>query len=76
MNTQQALPATKPADMQKSQAWMERYFSSAAALPIAFKLNGQAVDGLPAAWQPVERRRRIDANIIERVFEARTLQPG
>lgn len=68
MGTPQTSPSTKPADMLKSLAWLERYFSSA-ALPISFVLNGKTINGIPAAWQPVAQRRRVDANIIERVFE-------
>ena len=68
MNTVQAAPGTKPEDMRKSQAWLERYFSSAAALPIAFTFGGEAISGIPAAWGPRLQRRNVDANIAERVY--------
>jgi hypothetical protein len=69
MNTMYAVPVTKPEDMLKSRAWAERFFSTAADLPISFVLDGKAMSGIPEEWQPVSNRRRIDANISETIFE-------
>ena len=56
-------------DMAQSRAWAEPLFAHAADLPISFVLDGNPVRGIPTAWRPSSRRRRIDANIIETVFE-------
>jgi alpha-galactosidase len=69
MNPIHAVPVTTPADMAKSRSWAEQFFADAATLPLSFVLNGQAIAGIPAEWQPVSHRRRIDANISETVFE-------
>src|SRR4051794_39155940 len=69
MNTTYTAPSTKPDDMLKSRALTARFFSTAAALPISFVLDGKTISGIPDDWQPTSSRRRIDANIIERVFE-------
>ena len=60
---------TLPADMAQSRAWSEPVFAQAAALPISFVLDGQTIRGIPAAWLPTTHRRRLDANLIETVFE-------
>ena len=69
MDTAPTVPTTTPEDMAKSRAWTGQYFSSAAHLPISFMLDGKAIRGIPAGWQPVVKRRIIDANITETVFE-------
>jgi alpha-galactosidase len=69
MSTTTILPtSTQPADMARSRAWTGHFFASAGALPLSFVLDGQAVQGIPADWQPVVSRRRIDANISETLF--------
>ena len=70
------LSLTDPADMAKSREWTGRFMSSPAGLPISFMLDGKAVAGIPAEWQPVFRKRRIDANIIETIFEGREAKTG
>jgi alpha-galactosidase len=55
--------------MTTIRAWATRALSSAAGLPISFSLDGQAIRGIPEAWQPVATRRVVDANITETVFE-------
>ena len=61
--------ATLPADMLKSRQWTAGFLSSPGQLPIAFKVDGRAVTGIPDDWKPVTRKRRIDANLIETIFE-------
>ena len=51
-------------------------FNAGGRLPISFVLDGQTFHGIPDAWQPVSRRRRIDANIIETVFDGTDPQTG
>ena len=44
-------------------------FADPGALPISFVLDGVPVRGIPASWHPTSRRRTIDANIVETLFE-------
>ncbi|MFH1006793.1 MAG: alpha-galactosidase [Candidatus Latescibacterota bacterium] len=69
MNTTRAIPVTNPEDMLKSREWAGRFLSSPDGIPVSFVLDGRAIRGIPADWNPVLRRRRIDANISETVFE-------
>lgn len=70
------LTSTQPADMAKIREWTGRFLSGPTEIPISFKLDGKAVTGIPDAWQPVSRKRRIDANIVETVFEGRKGRTG
>ncbi len=74
MNTTYSVNITTPEDMFRSQALNERFFSCCAALPVSFVLDEKAVRGIPREWRPVSKRRRIDANISETVFEGQ--DPG
>jgi alpha-galactosidase len=69
MGKNPAMPITTPEDMRKSHTWVGRWFADAADLPISFVLDGKAIAGIPREWQPVSGWRRIDANIIEAIFE-------
>ena len=69
MNVTQPTTVTLPEDMQKSRGLAERFFSSTTDLPISFIFDGKAISGIPEEWRPVSNRRRINANIIETVFE-------
>ena len=55
--------------MAQSRAWSEPFFANAGVLPISFKLHGSAIRGIPDAWQPTARQRRVDANIVETTYE-------
>lgn len=70
------MPLTTPEDMSRKRAWTERYFSSAADLPVSFVFDGKAIRGIPKAWHPVSTRRRIDANIIETIIEGKDAKTG
>jgi alpha-galactosidase len=70
------MPATTPEDMSKCRAWVGRFFAGPADLPVSFVLDGKSIRGIPAEWQPVSTRRRIDANIIETVFEGNDARTG
>lgn len=76
MSTTYSMPITKPEDMAISRAWAGRFFASAADLPISFLLDGQAVRGIPAEWQPVSSKRRVDANLVETVFIGHNARTG
>jgi len=55
--------------MQRSLTLSRRLFASPASLPIAFALDGRPLTGIPADWNPSARRRRLDASLVETVFE-------
>ena len=69
MNPLDTTPLTIPEDMKRSKAWTAANFGNPADLPISFDLDGETSHGIPAAWQPTIQRRRIDANLIETIFE-------
>jgi len=75
MNTR-ILSQTDSADMAKSREWTGRFVSSPAGLPVSFKLDGKPITGIPADWEPSVRKRRVDANIMETVFEGRQPKTG
>ena len=60
--------------MAQSRAWSAARFAAPAALPISFGLDGKTIHGIPDAWQPTWHRRRLDANLVETVFEG--TEPG
>ena len=61
--------STSPADMEQLHVWTARYFASAKQLPVAFNLGGKAIAGFPDRWQATTRRQRIEANLVETVYE-------
>ena len=61
--------ATLPADMLKSRQYIARFLSNPGRLPIGLKIDGRTVTGIPEDWKPVIRKRRIDANLVDAVFE-------
>jgi alpha-galactosidase len=63
-------PFTTPEDMRQSRAWTAHFFSEPANLPLSFQYGRHLIRGLPAAWNPAMRSHRIDANILEKTFEA------
>jgi len=69
-------PITTPEDMERSRAWTTASFGSPADLPLSFELDGETLHGIPAAWQPTIQRRRVDANLIETVFEGTDADTG
>lgn len=71
-----AFPWTIPEDMLQSISWMGRFVSTPVNLPISFNFDGKAIAGIPEEWNPVSRRRRIDANIIETIFEGNDVKTG
>ena len=69
-------PGTEPKDMEKSRTWTGHFLSGAAGLPISFLFDGKVVTGIPADWSPISQRRRIDANIVETIFDGRHSRTG
>jgi alpha-galactosidase len=67
---------TRPEDMQQSRIWTSRFLSSPSAIPISFTFDGKPVRGIPPEWSPTSRKRRIDANMVETVFEGREPKSG
>ncbi|MEP7359152.1 MAG: alpha-galactosidase, partial [Anaerolineales bacterium] len=76
LNTRYSSPITTPADMAQSRDWAKQHLAKAADLPISFRLAGRLIRGLPDSWQPTVRARRLDANIIETVFDGTDPQTG
>jgi alpha-galactosidase len=62
--------------MARGRSWCGHFIAAPEQLPISFHYDGQKVSGIPAAWSPVATTRRIDANILETVFEAHDATTG
>jgi alpha-galactosidase len=76
MNAGQPTPVTTADDLRQSRRWTEHFFSAPENIPLSFLYNGKKVRGIPAEWNPVSRTHRIDANILETVFEGTDPQTG
>ena len=76
MRTARAANITTPEDMLKSREWAGRFISGPGSLAVSFVFDERAVSGIPEDWQPAARRRRIDANIRETVFEGNDAGTG
>jgi alpha-galactosidase len=59
----------QPADMAQSRQWSDPLFAGPGSLPVTFTLGEQRIQGIPESWHPTTTRRRLDANLIETVFE-------
>ncbi|MDD4889362.1 MAG: alpha-galactosidase [Phycisphaerae bacterium] len=68
--------ATDAADMVTSREWAKRFFSTAADVPISFRLDGKEIQGIPADWSPAVSRHRIDANIVQTAFNGHDVRTG
>ena len=60
---------TTPEDMAQSRAWTARFTSDPARLPISFLYGGKTIAGIPASWNPVTVKNRIDANMLQTTVE-------
>ena len=60
---------TSPEDMERSRIWTKSLFEKPSSLPISFSYNGSKISAIPDQFRPVSRTRRLDANLIETVFE-------
>ena len=70
LSTTYSRPLASAADMARAHALAAQFFVRAADLPLTFTYGGQTYHGLPAAWQPTQRTRRVDATMHETVWEA------
>ena len=57
-------------DFARIRLWAGFFFARPENLPFSFVYAGQEIRGIPAAWKPVQRSRRLDANLVETVYEA------
>ncbi len=62
-------PTPQSTDMTQSRFWTGHFFSNPVALPVSFLFDGKPVAGIPAGWNPATRRNRIDANVLQTLFE-------
>jgi alpha-galactosidase len=67
---------TKLEDMELIRTWTGNFSKEPENLPISFDLNGKRITGIPNSWNPQRMRRRIDANLIETIFESREPNTG
>jgi hypothetical protein len=63
-------------DMIKGREWASPFLSGPAELLISYVFGERSIRGIPNEWQPGSHRRRIDANISERVFEGNDPETG
>jgi len=70
MNTPSLTPATQPEDMAQSRWWTASCLSSPTRLPFSFVYQGKNISGIPETWHPATWTNRIDANLVETVYEA------
>jgi alpha-galactosidase len=75
-NPTSSSPATNPQDMVLSRTWTEAFLDAPATIPISFIYNGKKIKGIPATWKPTVTTRRVDANLIEHVFEGVSSRTG
>ena len=76
MTMERMAPRTTPDDMTKGRSWTGHFFSAPENLPVSFLYDGKRVTGIPSGWAPVSQERRIDANIIEAIFEGNDVTTG
>ena len=69
MNTPFVDAQARPEDMAQSRAWVGRFFSMPRRLPISLCSMGKPSAASRRRGSRFRRRRRIDANISETVFE-------
>jgi alpha-galactosidase len=69
-------PLTTPQDMAKSRFWTAAYIADPASLPVSFIYNGKMIKGIPSSWKPAAHKSRIDATIMQTVFEGKDIETG
>ncbi|HWE63530.1 MAG TPA: alpha-galactosidase [Chloroflexota bacterium] len=69
MSTERIVPSTTAEDMVKGRSWTGQLLSAPEHLPISFLYDGHEIHGIPSRWMPESHRRRIDATMIETIFE-------
>lgn len=76
MNAPTSAPVTQPEDMAQARSWTGAFSAAPSQLPFSFLYSGKKTDGIPAAWRPVIKTRRIDSNILETVYEGADSDSG
>ena len=76
MQTTNGHTLTTADDMGKARERAGRFLDGPAELPMSFVYDGTPIRGIPADWQPVTTRRRIDANLVETTFEGKDPATG
>lgn len=76
MDTGRIASRTTSEDMARLRSWLGHLVASPDHLPISFRYGEEKIAGIPAAWSPVRRSHRIDANVIETVFEGTDGETG
>ncbi len=69
-------PLTTPQDMSKSRLWTAAFMADPASLPVSFAYKGGIIKGIPATWKPAAQKSRIDANILQTVYEGKDGETG
>ena len=69
MTTSAQSPATTAADMKRIGGWKEHHLLTPHTLPFSYALADRRLRGIPPDFHPSVARRRIDANIVETVYE-------
>lgn len=67
---------TMPKDMEKSRIWTGHFFANPENLPFSFIYDGKKISGIPTEWNPVSKKRRIDTNIMETIYEGNDASSG
>jgi alpha-galactosidase len=55
--------------MAQPRCWTGAFSAAPSQLPFSFLYDGKKTNGIPDAWNPVTTTRRIDANMVETVYE-------
>ncbi len=76
MTAAHSIAATTAKDMALSRSQTAHFIAAPENVPISFVYDGHVVHGIPATWAPVSHKRRIDATIIETVFQGRDTATG
>jgi len=69
MKVPSSAPVTRPEDMALGRSWTGALRASPAHLPFSFVYDGKQINGIPDAWSPTATTRRVDANIVETVYQ-------
>jgi hypothetical protein len=63
-------------DMNISHSHIGKLFLSPESLPFSFTYNGRRISGIPDEWRPVSKKRRMDSNLLETVYEGNDVHTG
>jgi alpha-galactosidase len=62
--------------MLQGRSSLRPFVSATERLPISLVYGGEKITGIPAGWSPLGHTRRIDANLIETIFEGTDARTG